>query len=124
MNGKELTEKLNELNQTNKLTCTDAELEEYMNYGLLFQSNDKFMNRNGKVIDVDIIKSKVYKFSIDLSGLICKCEEIAQTDKVKRIYCMSENTYNKYKNQQLIITKGDIEYYRLFENELWRVVIL
>lgn len=124
MNGKELTEKLNELNQTNKLTCTDTELEDYINCGLLFQSGSNFMSRNGKVVDVDIIKSKKYKFNIDLSNLINKCEEIAQTDKIKRIYCMSEHTYNKYKNQQLIITKGDIEYYRLFENELWKVVIL
>ena len=37
---------------------------------------------------------------------------------------MTEKTYNTYKNKQLIISKGDIEYYRLFENELWRVIVL
>ena len=124
MNGKEQTEKLNELNQISKLTCTDDELNEYVGCGLLFQTGNKFMTRNGKVIDVDIIKSKNYKFNIDLGDLISMCEDVSKKEHIKRIYCMTEKTYNIYKNKQLIISKGDIEYYRLFENELWRVIIL
>ena len=53
-----------------------------------------------------------------------KVEQIAKTENIKRIYCMSESTYNKYKEQQLIVTKSNIDYYRLYENELWRVYLI
>lgn len=124
MNGKEQTEKLNELNQIDKLTCTDSELDEYMNYGLLFKTKSGYKTRNGKIIDVEVMKSRNYRFNINLGNLLSQCEEIALKGKIKRIYCMSERTYNKYKEQQLIICKGDIEYYRLFENELWRILVI
>ena len=37
---------------------------------------------------------------------------------------MSKETYNKYKEQDLIISKGSNEYYRLFAGELWLIQIL
>ena len=124
MTGKELTEKLKELNQVSEITCTDTELQEYENYGLLIKSGDKYITRNGKTIKIDLIKTKSFRLTIDLSDLIANCEQIAKTENIKRIYCMSESTYNKYKEQQLIVTKSNIDYYRLYENELWRVYLI
>lgn len=124
MTGKEITEKLKELNQTSKITCTDTELQEYENYGLLIKNGDKYMTRFGKVISVDLIKTKSFRLTIDLSDLIANCEDIASKEHIKRIYCMNKETYDKYKEQELIVTKSDIDYYRLFENELWRVYLI
>lgn len=122
MKGNEITEKLKELNATDKVICTDTELEEYINYGILIPSGKNYITRTGNKIVVDVIKSKNYRFTIDMSNLIAYCEEIALKEKIKRIYCMSETTYNKYKEQGLIINKSDVDYYRLYEGELWRVV--
>lgn len=124
MNGKEITSKLQELNTVNEITCTEVELGDYIKYGLLMQDGDKYINRYGKTICVNVLKTKNYRFSIDLSGIIHTCDEIALKEKINRIYCMTEKTFNKYKEQHLIITKSNINYYRLFENELWRVVIV
>lgn len=122
MTGKDITEKLNEIKDLDVITCSDAELEEYLNYGILLPSGKKYITRYGKIVDVDVIKSPNFKFSINLSNLISHCEEIALKEKIKRIYCMTETTYNKYKEQNLIVTKSDKDYFRIFENELWLVV--
>ena len=124
LNGKEISDKLKELNSIDKLQCTDVELNEYLNYGILIEANNKYLTRTGKKIQVDLLKSKNYKFNLDFSNLIYQCEELVLKENIKRIYCMTADTYNKYKNNKLIITKSDVEYYRLFENELWRVVII
>lgn len=124
LKGKELTEKFNELNKVSKITCTEKELNEYVTYGLLIPVKDKYMTRTGNTITVDIIKSKSFRFNIDLSGLIVQCENIAHKEKIQRIYCMTQKTFDKYKEQQLIVEKHNILYYRLYENELWRVYIL
>lgn len=120
----EITEKLQELNTTGKLVCTEQELDEYLNYGLILPSGKNYITRMGKKIDLEIIKPKTYKFAIDLGDIIYKCEEIAQQEHIKRIYCMTQATFDKYKEQQLIVNKSNIDYYRLYENELWRVVII
>lgn len=120
----EITDKLKEINSTGKLTCTETELTEYLNYGLILPSGKHYITRLGKRVDIDIIKPKSYKFTIDLGDIIYKCEEIAQQENIKRIYCMTQETYNKYKEQQLIVNKSNIDYYRLFDKELWRVVII
>lgn len=124
LKGKELTEKFNELNKIDEMTCTETELNEYLMYGLLIQNNDKYMTRSGNVITVDVIKSKNYKFNIDLSNLLSKCEYIASNERVKRIYCMTQKTFNLYKEKQLIIEKQNVPYFRLYSNELWRVYII
>lgn len=122
LTGKEVTEKLNELKDVEVLVCSDTELDEYLNYGILLPSGKKYLTRFGKIIDVDVIKAPNYKFNISLGNLISQCEEIASKEQIKRIYCMTETTYNKYKEQNLIITKAGKEYFRIFENELWLVV--
>lgn len=124
LNGKEISDKIKEINEAGALQCTDDELSEYLNYGILIESNNKYLTRTGKIIQLDILKPKNYKLNLDLSNLISQCEEIAIRDNIKRIYCMTLDTYTKYKNNNKIITKLDKDYYRLFENELWRVVII
>lgn len=124
MNGKELTDKLKELNTVDSIVCSDTELKEYIAYGLLISVGNKYMTRTGKTISVDLIKQKTYRFNIDLSNIIYNCEQLAKDNKIKRIYCMTQATYNKYKEQQLIIQKQNIEYFRLFENELWQIYVI
>ena len=63
-------------------------------------------------------------FDIELSDLITICESKCKEANIKRIYCMSQSCYNKYKEQGFIITKNSNDYYRLFENELWLVYII
>ena len=124
MSGSLISGILDELNSSGKLQCTDKELEEYLIYGILLKVKDGYITRNGKKVVVDVYKPKVYKFNLDIGDIIYRCEDIASKEKVKRIYCMTEDTFNKYKDMQLIVTKADIDYYRLFDNELWRVLII
>ena len=124
MNGSNISGIIKELNNTGKLQCTEKDLEEYLCYGILIKGNDGYITRTGSKVVVDVIKPKNYRFNLDLSNLICQCEEIASNEHIKRIYCMTKDTYNKYKERQLIVTKSNVDYYRLFENELWRILII
>ncbi len=124
MNGKELTDKLKELNTVDSIVCSDTELKEYIAYGLLISVGNKYMTRTGKTISVNLLKQKTYRFNIDLSNIIYNCEQLTKDSKIKRVYCMTQATYNKYKEQQLIIQKQNTEYFRLFENELWQIYVL
>lgn len=124
MNGKELTDKLKELNTVDSIVCSDIELKEYIAYGLLISVGNKYMTRTGKTISVNLLKQKTYRFNIDLSNIIYNCEQLTKDNKIKRVYCMTQATYNKYKEQQLIIQKQNTEYFRLFENELWQIYVL
>lgn len=124
MNGSNISGIIKELNNTGELQCTEKDLQEYLCYGILIQGNDGYITRTGNKVNVDVIKPKNFKFNIDLGDIINRCENIASTEHIKRIYCMTEETYKKYKDRQLIITKSNVDYYRLFENELWRILII
>ena len=124
MKKSDLTTKLKELNTLNEISCTQKELDEYLTYGMLIETRNGYMTRNGNKINVDVITERVVKFNINLTNIISMCNEIANNENIKHIYCMTKSTYNKYKEQQLIITKQNIDYFRVFENELWRVVII
>ena len=84
----------------------------------LQQSIAKYAGNN---VNVDIIKTKVSNFNINLNNLIGICEEKCKSLKINKIYCMSESCYNKYKENGMIISQGSEEYFRLFEKELWLV---
>lgn len=73
---------------------------------------------------MNIIEDLDYKLNINLSNLISQCEQKSKETKVKRIYCMTENCYNNYKQAGYIINKNNNEYYRYFNNEDWLVYIL
>ena len=124
MKKSDLTTKLKELNTLSEISCTQKELDEYLTYGMLIETKNGYMTRNGNKINVGVITEKVVKFNINLTGIISMCNEIANNENKKHIYCMTKSTYNKYKEQQLIITKQNIDYFRVFENELWREVII
>lgn len=124
MKCNEITEKLKELNNVDSIVCTKKELEEYIGYGILIENDKKYRTRAGKSIKVKVLKPKNFDFDIDLSDLISNCNEIAKNNKIKHIYCMTQATYEKYKQHNLIVNKADIEYFRVFANELWQVNIL
>lgn len=121
MTSKEIRQRFEELNKDDKILCTDRELEEFLLAGLLFKTGKSYVTRNQKKIKVQVLGTKTYNMSIDLRNLISVCEEKCASNNIKRIYCMSQSCYNNYKEKGLIITKGDSEYYRLFESELWLV---
>ncbi len=122
LKGKELTDKLKELNSVDTIVCDENELNEYILYGLLMPNGKSYLTRTGKSISVSLVKPQT--FNINLSNIINMCDELSKSEKVNRIFCMTQKTYDKYKAQQLIIQKQDISYYRIFENELWRVLII
>lgn len=103
----------------NNLICTSKELEEYLMYGLLVSIKDKYYDRNNNIITVDVQQPK--SFNINLSSLISSSISLAKKNYVKRIYCMSTNTYNRYKENGLIIDKDNKEYFCKFNNEEWLI---
>lgn len=121
MSSRETLKRFEELNINNTIQCTEAELEEFMMMGLLFKTGRTYINRAQQKIKIDLLKPKIIDFDLDLNNIITICEEKAATEKIKRVYCMSQSCYNNYKEKGMIITQGSNEYYRLFEKELWLV---
>ena len=87
----------------------------------IHEHRTKLVEENAKRLGIDIIKTKVSNFNINLNNLIGICEEKCKSLKINKIYCMSESCYNKYKENGMIISQGSEEYFRLFEKELWLV---
>lgn len=124
MNSKDIYNKFNEISKDNTFSCTQSELDEFIMYGLVFKTNDTYVNRNKQLLDIDIIKPINYRFTLDFTGLIQTCTELGEKNNCKKIYCMNSRCYNKYKKQGLIIEINNIEYYRLFDKDLWLVNII
>ena len=124
MNGKEIEQRFNQLLNNKKFTCTADEFDLFVNYGLLIKSGKKYVTRNNSKVNLDVIETKTYNMTINLSNIISNCEVLCKNANMKRIYCMTKELYNKYEKLGLILVKGDSIYYRLFENELWLVYII
>lgn len=124
MNSKDIYTKFKELSENDKFSCTQTELDEFMMYGLVFKTNDTYVNRNKQLLNINIIKPINHRFNLDFTGLIQSCNELYKKNHYKKIYCMSSRCYNKYKEQGLIIQINDLEYYRLFDKDLWLVNII
>lgn len=124
MNSKEIRERFGEINKNNNILCTETELQEFLYSGLLFKTGKSYVTRDKQPIKIKLIKEKNYEFDYDFSSLITICETKCKEADIKRIYCMSESCYNKYKEQGRIINKNSNDYYRLFENELWLVYLI
>lgn len=124
MNSKEIRERFGELNKDNNILCTETELQEFLYSGLLFKTGKTYVTRDRQTIKIKTLKEPKYDFDIDFNNIITICEKKSKEHNIKRIYCMSQSCYNKYKEQGLITTKNSIDYYRLFENELWLVYII
>lgn len=124
LNGKEIEQRFNQLLNNKKFTCTADEFDLFVNYGLLIKSGKKYVTRNNSKVNLDVIETKTYNMTINLSNIISNCEVLCKNANMKRIYCMTNELYNKYEKLGLILVKGDNIYYRLFENELWLVYII
>jgi len=124
LNGKEIEQRFNQLLNNKKFTCTADEFDLFVNYGLLIKSGKKYVTRNNSKVNLDVIETKTYNMTINLSNIISNCEVLCKNANMKRIYCMTKELYNKYEKLGLILVKGDNIYYRLFENELWLVYII
>ena len=124
LNSKEIYNRFIELNKYNHIECVEAELNEFLMSGLIFQSGKKYLSRDNKEIYVDLIKSKVSSFDLDLSSIISKCQTLASENNIKRVYCMSERCYNNYKENNLIVNIDNKDYYRYYNNEYWLVYVV
>ena len=117
-------EKFKDLKKDNIIECTQNDLDEFIMYGLLFKTGNNYITRDKQTININLIEPKQYKFNINLSSLIDQCNELSSKYKIKRIYCMTSRCYNTYKEKGYIVTINNIDYYRIFDKELWLVNIL
>lgn len=124
MSSKNIMDRFNLLMNSNKFICDSSELQDFILSGLLIQSGNKFMTRDMKEIDVKVLKDIYNEFDIDFNYLISICNNLVKDSDDKRVYVMSKDTYNKYKNMGRIITYKGKEYYRFFNNENWLVYII
>ena len=106
----------------NILSCSDQELQEYLYYGLLLKTKNGYIDRDNNNIIVDVPKLK--NFDINFTNIISSGLLAAQKNYEKRVYCMSNKLYNKYKDSGKIIIKDEKEYFRVFEKEEWLVNII
>lgn len=122
MKTSDIYDRYKELCNNDKFICSQSELQEFMLYGLILETGkNKYILRNTEKRDITVLKDLNHNFNLDLRQYINIDLSNYPTNKV---YYMSKETYNKYKEQDLIISKGSNEYYRLFAGELWLIQIL
>lgn len=121
MGTRDVYDRYKELIECKKFICSETELSEFIMCGLVLDLGGKYILRDKKSDKVTVLKNPNYKLNLDFSSLLDIDLKGYGTNKV---YYMTQNTYNKYKNQNLIIEKQGNEYYRLFTDELWLVKIL
>lgn len=122
MKTSDVYDRYKELCNNDKFICSQSELQEFMLYGLILETGkNKYVLRNTEKRDITVLKDLNHNFNLDLRQYINIDLSNYPTNKV---YYMLKETYNKYKEQDLIISKGSNEYYRLFAGELWLIQIL
>lgn len=124
MSSRDIEERFKDIASKERLVCTEEEFNEFQNYGYLIPIGKSYLTRSGKKIEVTIIKQVAHRFDINLSEIIKKAVMTSKDDKYKRVYCMSQITYDKYVERGYIIEQDNKKYYRFFEGELWLVMIL
>lgn len=124
MSSKNVYDKFKDLSKDDKLVCTKKDLDEFILYGLLLQSGDKYITRDNKFIEVDLIKTKQISFNLDLRYLLQQGNDLYKKTKHNKIYFMTEGCYKRYKEQGFIITKNNQDFYRMFDKELWLVCVI
>ena len=122
MSDVDIFKRFNELYKDDKISCTQVELDTFLNYGLLLSFSDKYVTRNNKPVNIDLIESKTYNLNINLNSLIAHCNMLSKKTNYKKIFCMSQSCYNKYKQDGLIIQDGENEYYK--DIDQWLVYII
>lgn len=121
MKSSDVYDRYNELCQGDKFICSEPELNDFRLYGLILGSKDKYVLRDLPKKEIEVISNQDYKLNLDFSKLLNVDLTGCKTNKV---YYMSKKTYDKYKEENLIISRGGREYYRLFTNEEWLVILL
>lgn len=123
MNSKETIERFKELNKNNKLLCTQDELNDFLSCGVILEINKSYRTRSNEELKIKIIKTKINDFDINLQDVIINAEAFAEENKYKRIFCMTNKTFDDLKQKDCIIEKEDKFYYS-FLQELWLVNII
>ena len=124
MTSKDVEDRFKTLQIDNSLKCTQDEFNDFVNCGLLIASGKNYMTRNGKLVNVDILKSTVRKFNLDLSGIVSNAKKILEGSNTNKLYLMSAKTFNMYKLQGLIYEIDNKCYYKLYDKELWLTMII
>lgn len=124
MSSKNVYDKFKDLSKDDKLVCTKKDLDEFILYGILLQSGGKYITRDNKFVEVDLIKTKQIGFDLDLRYLIQQGNHLYKQTKHNKIYFMTEGCYKRYKEQGFIITKNNQDFYRMFDKELWLVCVI
>ena len=103
------------------LHCTQEELNEYLTYGVVFNTDNKYYDRSFNELTIELVKPKGYDYNFqDIIQSSCK---LAKSNYVNRIYCMTASLFKKYNDMGLIITKDNNNYFRKFDKEEWLVNI-
>ena len=117
-------DRFNEILGNKDFVCTQEEFNTFNNYGYLFKTGNKYVTRSGRIIDVSIISPKSDKLTIDLTSIMVLAQEKAHNSNVKRVFCMNQSSLDKYKECGMIIEKNGNSFFRVYDNELWLVVLI
>lgn len=113
------------INKESKIECTNNELKQYIDYGILTEILDgKYISNTGKHIDVILLNSKEFRFTLNLATIMAYGNKFVEGDNIKRVYCMTKTTYDKYKQNNLIVTIDNKDYFRYFDKELWKILVI
>lgn len=121
MSTKNVYERFEKLNKGDKIVCTQEDLDEFLMYGIVLKSGDNYMTRANQKLNIDILKVKTLSFNLNFSSIINECEKLSGKTGEKKIYCLSEKTFDKYMSEGLIVHKNNNDYFRVFDKELWLV---
>ena len=124
MSSKNVYDKFKDLSKDDKLVCTKKDLDEFILYGILLQSGGKYITRDNKFVEVDLIKTKQIGFDLNLRYILQQGNHVYKQTKHNKIYVMTEGCYKRYKEQGFIITKNNQDFYRMFDKELWLVCVI
>ena len=125
MKRKDILQITDKINKESKIECTNNELKQYIDYGILTEILDgKYISNTGKHIDVILLKSKEFRFTLNLATIMAYGNKFVEGDNIKRVYCMTKTTYDKYKQNNLIVTIDNKDYFRYFDKELWKILVI
>ena len=106
------------------LICSNSQYKEFINYGFLLKSEktNKFYSFQSEEIKVEIITPE--KFDLNLSNILNIGLCSAKQNDTNKMYIMTYNRLEKYKQLGMIIKEKENFYYRVFYNERWLVKII
>lgn len=122
MRSREISKRFEELNKNNNIICTQAELDSFLNSGIVIRAGESnYLTMSGQMVKIDVVKDKAQRMTLDFGGLLSQSVLLSSKHNDKKIYFMSEVCYKDYDEQGLIVHNGENDYYRLFDKELWLI---